>query len=193
MVDPRLRGPIEPAHGQHPHRSGRDQARHFHGREVQEGLRTGRFASTDLAWREGMAELAAFAQMDFGTGRIPLPAGRRFRLPRRNAGRTGHRRGCANRSAVGSPPGTRAFPGLLRNAQTRPPQSHHRILGHRNRGRTERALIYAVIGGSVGFIVYFLFSLFMSSFGLMGSHNELAGVLGVGMGAIVFKSSSCRS
>ena len=52
-------------------------------------------------------------------------------------------------------------------------------------GLTE-PLIYAVIGGSVGFIVYFLFSLFLSSFGFMGNRNALAGVLGMGVGAVVF-------
>ena len=43
--------------------------------EVQEGLRTGRFASTDLAWREGMANWLPLAQMEFSTGDAPPPPG----------------------------------------------------------------------------------------------------------------------
>ena len=45
-------------------------------------------------------------------------------------------------------------------------------------GGLSEPLIYAIIGGSVGFIVYFLFSLFLSSFGFMGNRNALAGVWG---------------
>ena len=51
-------------------------------------------------------------------------------------------------------------------------------------GGLSEPLIYAVIGGSVGFIVNFLFSLLMSSFGFMGNRDALAGILNVGIGAV---------
>ncbi len=45
-------------------------------------------------------------------------------------------------------------------------------------------LIYALLGGSVGCVFYFLFSIFMSSFGIMSDRNALTGIMGLGIGAI---------
>jgi hypothetical protein len=153
--------------------------------EVQEGVRTGRFAPTDLAWREGMASWLPLAQMDFGAAGAPPPA-----------------------SAVPPPGTTPGAPGIVAVAPVGLPWDRRQEIGlfpafvetlklvllnpasafsaMKTEGGLSEPLIYAVIGSSVGFIVYFLFSLFMSSFGLMGNRNALAGVLGVGIGAVVF-------
>ncbi len=46
-------------------------------------------------------------------------------------------------------------------------------------------LIYALIGGSIGCVFYFLFSILMSSFGIMSDRNALAGIMGFGIGAVL--------
>ena len=46
-------------------------------------------------------------------------------------------------------------------------------------------LLYAIIGGSFGFIVYFLITLALGSFGMMGGQrNPLAAMFGAGVGMI---------
>jgi hypothetical protein len=51
-------------------------------------------------------------------------------------------------------------------------------------GLTE-PLIYAVVGGSFGFIVYLLLTVAMGSFGIFADkHNALAGLMGMGFGTI---------
>jgi hypothetical protein len=45
-------------------------------------------------------------------------------------------------------------------------------------------LIYGVIGGSVGWLFYFIFSLFLGSLGTLGNHNALGGLVGLGLGGI---------
>ena len=153
--------------------------------EVQEGLRTGRFASTDLAWREGMANWLPLAQMDFGTAGAPPTPGA---IP--PPSETPGAQGVVAVAPIGLPWDRRQelglFPAFLETLKLVLLNPTTAFSAMKTEGGLSEPLIYAVIGGSVGFIVYFLFSLFMSSFGLMGSHNELASVLGVGMGAIVF-------
>ena len=153
--------------------------------EVQEGLRTGRFASTDLAWREGMANWLPLAQMDFGTAGAPPTPGA---IP--PPSETPGAQGVVAVAPIGLPWDRRQelglFPAFLETLKLVLLNPTTAFSAMKTEGGLSEPLIYAVIGGSVGFIVYFLFSLFMSSFGLMGSHNELAGVLGVGMGAVVF-------
>jgi hypothetical protein len=148
--------------------------------EIKEGLRTGRFTPTDLGWREGMTTWQPLAQFpklageDTSAATPPLsptpdvavvaPAG----LP------------WDRRQELGLFP---AFVETLKLVMLNPTSA---FLAMKTEGGLSEPLIYAVIGSSVGFIVYFLFSLFMSSFGLMGNRNALAGVLGVGIGAVVF-------
>jgi hypothetical protein len=45
-------------------------------------------------------------------------------------------------------------------------------------------LIYAVIGGSIGWVFYVIFSLFIGSLGALGDHNALGGLVGLGFGGI---------
>ena len=45
-------------------------------------------------------------------------------------------------------------------------------------------LIYGVLGGSVGWLFYFIFSLFLGSLGTLGNHNALGGLVGLGLGGI---------
>jgi hypothetical protein len=55
----------------------------------------------------------------------------------------------------------------------------------RTEGNFVDPLIYAVIGGSIGFIVYFFLTLVFGSFGMMGGHdNPLGAMFGAGIGMI---------
>jgi len=156
----------------------------FADEEVQEGLRTGRFASTDLAWREGMATWLPLSQMDFSTGNAPPPSGG---IPPPNANSDAESivpvapNGLAwdRRQELGLFP---AFIETLKLVLLNPTTAFSAM---KTEGGLSEPLIYAVIGASVGFIVNLLFSLLMSSFGFMGNRNALAGILSAGVGAVV--------
>ena len=152
--------------------------------EVREGLKTARFIPTDLGWREGMPSWLPLAQFpEFGAAGAPAAA-------------------AAPAPSTPSP----AAPAVAAVEQTGLPWDRRQELGFFNafietlklvlmnpgvaftRMRTEgglsEPLIYALIGGSAGFIVYFLFSVFLSSFGIMSDRNALAGMMGLGVGTI---------
>ena len=148
--------------------------------EIKEGLRTGRFAPTDLGWREGMTAWRPLAQFpELARGAAPAATPPLSQTPDVAAvvptGLPWDRR-----QELGLFP---AFVETLKLVLLNPTTAFSAMKAE---GGLSEPLIYAVIGGSVGFVVYFLFSLFMSSFGLMGDRNALAGVLGVGVGAVVF-------
>jgi len=151
--------------------------------EVQEGLRTGRFASTDLAWREGMANWLPLAQMDFGSAKAyPLPGG----IPPSNA--KPDAQGIVAGVPAGLPWDRRRelglFPAFIETLKLVLLNPTNAFSAMKTEGGLSDPLTYAVIGASVGFIVNFLFSLLMSSFGFMGDRNALAGVLTAGIGAV---------
>jgi hypothetical protein len=150
--------------------------------EVREGLRTGRFTPADLGWREGMTNWAPLAQFpEFAGGETPL-------------------------AAPGVMPSSDATPGILAVAATGLPWDRRQELGifpaffetlklvllnpsaafstMKPEGGLGEPLIYALIGGSIGCFVYFLFSIFMSSFGIMSNRNALAGLTGLGIGTV---------
>lgn len=55
----------------------------------------------------------------------------------------------------------------------------------REGGMTE-PLLYALVGGSFGYIVYLLFMLFVPSFAMFGNrHNAMAGMFGMGIGVVL--------
>jgi hypothetical protein len=153
--------------------------------EVREGLRTTRFAATDLGWREGMSTWLPLAQFpEFATtGAPPVAAG-----------------------AIPSVSPALSAPDAAPVARTGLPWDRRQELGFLNafietlklvllnpalafatmktEGGLTEPLIYGLIGGSAGFIVYFLFSMFLTSFGFMGSKDPLAGLMGLGFGTI---------
>jgi hypothetical protein len=151
--------------------------------EVQEGLRTGRFASTDLAWREGMANWLPLAQMDFNTGDAPPPPGG---IPTPNA--KPDAQGIVAVVPTGLPWDRRQelglFPAFVETLKLVLLNPTTAFSAMKTEGGLSEPLTYAVIGASVGFIVNFLFSLLISSFGFMGNRNALAGVLSAGIGAV---------
>jgi hypothetical protein len=151
----------------------------FSDQEVREGLSAGRFAPTDIGWREGMATWQPLSQFpEFGGAAAPVVSPvQPGATPTSTtvAGRTGlpweHRqeRGFFN-----------AFIETLTMVLTRPAEAFSVM---KREGGLGEPLIYALIGGSVGAIVSFLFSLGFQSIGLFADKNNgLAAMTGMGIG-----------
>jgi hypothetical protein len=152
----------------------------FSEQEVREGLSAGRFAPTDIGWREGMATWQPLSQFsEFGGVAAPVvPPVQPGAAPAATtvAGRTGlpweHRqdRGFFN-----------AFIETLTMVLTRPAEAFSVM---KREGGLGEPLIYALIGGCVGGIVSFLFTLGFRSIGFfVDNDNSLAAMTGMGIGA----------
>jgi hypothetical protein len=151
----------------------------FSEQEVREGLSAGRFAPTDIAWREGMANWQPLSQFpEFGGAATPaVPPVQPGAAPTSTtfAERTGlpweHRqeKGFFN-----------AFIETLTMVLTRPAEAFSVM---KREGGLVEPLIYALIGGCVGGIVSLLFSLGFRSVGLFADkNNSFAAMTGMGMG-----------
>src|SRR5947207_8958255 len=151
----------------------------FSDQEVREGLSAGRFAPTDIGWREGMATWQPLSQFpEFGGTAAPaVPPVQPGTAPTSTAvaGHTGlpweHRqeRGFFN-----------AFIETLSMVLTRPTEAFSVM---KREGGLGEPLIYALIGGCLGGIVSALFSLGFQSIGLFANkNNSLAAMTGMGIG-----------
>ena len=155
----------------------------FSEEEVREGLRTGRFAPTDIGWREGMANwqpLSQFPELGVGGACVRRlrrsaqaatsePAAPRGGLPWEHR----QERGFFN-----------AFIETLVMVLTKPGEAFAVM---KREGGLGEPLIYALIGGCVGGIVSFLFSLGLQSVGFFADrHNMFAAMAGMGIGSVVF-------
>src|SRR5437867_10786042 len=148
----------------------------FSEEEVREGLRTGRFAPTDIGWREGMAtwqplsqfpELGAVAPAappaQIGAVSTSETAAPRSGLPWENR----QERGFFN-----------AFVETLVMVLTKPGEA---FTAMRREGGLGEPLIYALIGGCLGGIVSVLFSLGLQSVGFFANrHDAFAAMTGMG-------------
>jgi hypothetical protein len=149
--------------------------------EVREGLTAGRFAPTDIGWREGMATwqpLSQFPEFGAAAGASDVPPVQPGAAPISTAvsERPGlpweHRkeRGFFN-----------AFIETLTMVLTRPAEAFSVM---KREGGFGEPLIYALIGGCVGGVVAFLFSLGFQSIGLFADRNNgLAAMTGMGIGS----------
>jgi len=154
--------------------------------EVREGLKTARFIPTDLGWREGMASWLPLAQFpEFGAAGAPppAPAAPSPSTPPLNAPaavaveRTGLP--WDRRQELGF---LKAFIDTLQLVLMKPAEAFALM---KTEGGLGEPIIYALVGGSAGFIVYFLFSVFLSSLGIMSDRDALAGMMGLGVGTIL--------
>ena len=151
----------------------------FSEQEVREGLSAGRFAPTDIGWREGMATWQPLSQFaEFGgtaaPGAPPVQPGAAS-ISTTVGGRTGlpweHRkeRGFFN-----------AFIETLTMVLTRPAEAFSVM---KREGGFGEPLIYALIGGCVGGVISALFQLGLHSIGLFADKsNSLAAMAGMGIG-----------
>jgi hypothetical protein len=156
----------------------------FSEQEVRDGLSAGRFAPTDIGWREGMTTWQPLSQFpEFGGTAAPaVPPVQPGAAPTLTtvASRTGlpweHRqeRGFFN-----------AFIETLTMVLTRPAEAFSVM---KREGGLGEPLIYALIGGCLGGLVSALFSLGFQSIGLFtDKNNGLAAMtgMGIGLGSII--------
>jgi hypothetical protein len=153
----------------------------FSEEEIREGLSTGRFALSDIGWKEGMATWQPLSQFPelAGTAAPAVPpvqpgAGPALTSVATRAGLPWERRqerGFFN-----------AFIETLSMVLTRPAEAFSVM---KREGGLGEPLIYALIGGCVGGIVSFLFSLGFQSVGLFrDQQNGLAAMTGMGVGSV---------
>ena len=148
----------------------------FSEEEVREGLNTGRFALSDIGWREGMASWQPLSQFpEFAGAPAPVvPPVQAGAAPTSTAveARTGlpweHRqeRGFFN-----------AFIETLSMVLTKPDLAFRTM---KTEGGFGEPLLYAIIGGGIGVLVWFVFSLILNSVGLFNPRESGFGPL-VGM------------
>jgi hypothetical protein len=148
--------------------------------EVREGLRTGRFASTDLGWREGMPSWKPLSQFsEFAT---PAPAAPPPQIGATSTSETAAARGglpWEHRQERGF---VNAFIETLAMVLTKPDQAFRTM---KTEGGLAEPLIYALIGGCVGGIVSLLLSLGLQSMGLFaGQRDTFTAMAGIGIGMI---------
>jgi hypothetical protein len=154
----------------------------FSEEEVREGLRTGRFVSTDIGWREGMANwqpLSQFPELGGGMPAAPPAQTGAGATAEAGAARSGlpweHRqeRGFFN-----------AFVETLVMVLTKPGEAFAVM---KREGGLGEPLIYALIGGCLGGIVSILFSLGLQSTGFFADrHDTFAAMAGAGVGSAAF-------
>jgi len=155
----------------------------FSEEEVREGLRTGRFAPSDLGWREGMPNWQALSQFpEFAAAPAaagPPPAGATSTItpsatPAPESGLPWderQERGFFN-----------AFIETLQMVLARPTIAFTAM--KREGGLTE-PLLYVLVGGSFGLIVYFIYSFAFQSLGIFAQRNPLTHLVGMGIGSVV--------
>jgi hypothetical protein len=154
----------------------------FSEEEVREGLRTGRFALTDLGWREGMANWQPLSQFpDLGGAAPVAPPPQISAVSTAAAGVPRSGLPWDERQARGF---FNAFVETLVMVLTKPDATFRAM---KIEGGLVEPLIYALIGGWLGGVVAFLFSLGFKSAGLFGNRNNALGMLtGMGIGSIAF-------
>jgi hypothetical protein len=135
----------------------------FSEQEVREGLGTGHFAPTDIGWSEGMANWQPLSQfpelggaaapavppVQPGTAPTSTPTGARTGLPWEHR----QERGFVN-----------AFVQTLAMVLSKPDLAFRTM---KTEGGFGEPLLYAIIGGGVGVVVWFIFSLALNSIGFL--------------------------
>ena len=157
--------------------------------EVREGFRSGKFVGTDLGWREGMAtwqplaQISEFAQ-ETGPGGAPSPqpqfTGASAITPTPTiTPRSGLPWDDRQQRGI-----LRAFFDTLVMVLTKPAEA---FTAMRREGGFGEPLIYAIIGGSVGGVIYFLYNILLSSAHMLGSHeNPMIQMMGGGIRPLFF-------
>jgi hypothetical protein len=163
--------------------------------EVREGLRSGKFAGSDLGWREGMAAWQPLSQFSEFAAEIPAGAPPPPSTPTPPPTvTTAPPIGSTSTPVAGVRPGlpwdrrdstgfVNAFIGTMKTVLTEPSAAFSAM---KREGGFGDPLIYTLIGGSIGLLFYFVYSFFFSSLGSLGSReNPLAHLIGTGIGSIL--------
>ena len=157
--------------------------------EVRDGLRSGKFFGTDLGWREGMAtweplaQISEFAQeTEPGGAASPQPqfTGASTITPMATiAPRSGLPWDDRQQRGI-----LRAFFDSLIMVLTKPTEAFAVM---KREGGLGEPLVYAIIGGSVGGVIYFLYNFLLGSAHLLGSHeNPMLHMMGGGIRPLFF-------
>jgi hypothetical protein len=164
--------------------------------QVRESIRAGRFLPSDLGWKEGMANWQPLSQFTEFAADFPAATPAPGAPPPQTSATPSASTAIVASTPVaprsGLPWDERHTKGLfaafietLQMVLTRPSEA---FTAMRREGGIGEPLLYAVIGGSVGGAVSFLFSMGLQSLGLFGnqSHNAFAVMAGLGVGSILF-------
>ncbi len=140
----------------------------FSEEEVREGLRTGRFAATDIGWREGMASwqpLSQFPELSAATAASSAPPPQ--------TGATARLEPLAPRS--GLPWDERQTKGLLNafiaTLQMVLSKPVAAFTAMKREGGLGEPLLYAIIGGTFGGVVAVTYNFALRSFGSFGDRH----------------------
>jgi hypothetical protein len=151
----------------------------FSEEEVREGLRTGRFAPTDIGWREGMATWQPLSQFPELAAAAPA-------APPTQIGAVSTSETAAPRS--GLPWDERqtkgffnAFVETLLMVLAKPGVA---FTAMKREGGLGEPLLYLVVGSSFGIIVYVLMTLLLPSAIPLGDRHGLTRLVGAGIGSI---------
>ena len=146
----------------------------FSEEEIKEGLQSGRFVPTDLGWREGMSYWSPLSQFpEFATAGPVAPTGAT------TAGAAATGLPWDNRMQLGFLP---AFFETLKLVLLNPTTAFENM---RKEGGLGDPLLYAVLGGSAGFIVSVIWNVLLGSMGGWSERNPIAGMIGAGFGVVV--------
>src|SRR6478672_2684109 len=157
--------------------------------EVRDGFRSGKFFGTDLGWREGMAtweplaQISEFAQ-ETGPGGAASPqpqfTGASTITPMATiAPRSGLPWDDRQQRGI-----LRAFFDTLIMVLTKPTEAFAVM---KREGGLGEPLLYAIIGGSVGGVIYFLYNFLLGAAHLLGSHeNPMLQMMGGGIRPLFF-------
>ncbi|HEX4638410.1 MAG TPA: GYF domain-containing protein [Chthoniobacterales bacterium] len=169
----------------------------FSEEQVREGIRTGRFVATDLGWKEGMANwqpLSQFAELagDFSAATQPGATAPPPQTPETPPASIAPVAGSTTATAAarsGLPWEHRdslglfgAFAQTVSIILTRPTEAFTIM---RTEGGLGDPLLFGVIGGSIGAIVWTLLSALIHSLGFaaaLSQQNSLDGMLGASVG-----------
>lgn len=153
----------------------------FSTEEVREGLRTGRFLPTDMAWQEGMADWRPLAQV---VPEKPAVAASISGTTEASAVSVSAS-GAAGTSGSGLPWEHRQELGLVKAffdtvimLLTKPAEAFGMM---KTEGGLMDPLLFALIGGCAGMVVAFLFQLVFQSVGFMASRDSAIFGMGTGM------------
>lgn len=147
----------------------------FSQEEIKEGLQSGRFVATDLGWREGMSSWSPLSQFPEFAAASPLTPTGGTSAPSAATGLPWD-----HRERLGFLP---AFFETLKLVLLEPGAAFSSM---QPEGGLGPPLLYAVIGGCVGFAFNLLFSILFGSLGLLGHRDPFAGLLGLGFTTVVF-------
>jgi hypothetical protein len=150
--------------------------------EVREGLRTGRFLPTDMAWEAGMSDWRPLSQVMAGkpAAATPAPGATEANALPVSPSSTGSDAGAAG---AGLPWEHREQLGIFKAyfdtvvlVLTKPGQAFAMM---KTEGDLMGPMLFALIGGCAGMIVSFLFQLALQSAGFMADRQTAAFGMGV--------------